>query len=283
MTQTIASNISRNKLFKDARDFQIIWLSIFLLYGVWFLQWDNYAAYAVLIGTSIITQLFGGYLLNIPKSSLKSAVITALSLCLIFSANSLFTYGLCAVLAISSKFLLRLNGKHIFNPSLFGIVFCVLFTGDAWVSPGKWGNEYLLVVFFIACALLVLLKVGRIDTSLAFLLTLMAFEFIRTYIYFGDNIWVYLQKFSSGTILLFAFFMITDPMTTPKSLKGRIIWGVMIGALTFYLSNFMQSYTAPIWALTIATPFTIILNSIFKGAQFQWIPTHMNLQTQTKK
>lgn len=266
------------KLFADARDFQIIWLSFFLLYGVWFLQWDNYASYAVLVGTSLVAQLFGGYLLDIPKSSLKSAMITALSLCLLFSANSLWTYALCAVLAIGSKFILRLNGKHVFNPSLFGIVFCVAFTGDAWVSPGKWGNEYLLVIFFIACALLVLLKVGRIDTSLAFLGTLMALEFIRTCIYFNDNIWVYLQKFSSGTILLFAFFMITDPMTTPRSFKGRLIWGAAIGGITFYLTNYMQTYDAPIWALTIATPLTIILNSIFKGAQFEWLPK-MSIQT----
>jgi Na+-transporting NADH:ubiquinone oxidoreductase subunit NqrB len=274
---------SKIKIFKDARDFQIIWLSIFLLYGVWFLQWDNFAGYGVLIGTCLATQLFGGYLLNIPKSSLKSAVITALSLCLIFSANSLFTYGLCAILAISSKFILRLNGKHIFNPSLFGIVFCLLFTGDAWVSPGKWGNEYLVVIFFVACALLVLLKVGRIDTSLAFLISLMALEYARTCIYLGDNMDVYLQKFSSGTILLFAFFMITDPMTTPKTTKGRIIWGILIGALTFYLTAEEQSYIAPIWALTIATPVTILLNTIFKGNQFQWIPSHMNLKTSNKQ
>lgn len=270
------------RLFKDARDFQILWLSIFLLYGVWNLQWDNYASYGVLFLSCLTTQVFGSFLLNIPRSSIKSAVITALGLCLLFSANSLWTYALCGVLAIASKFVIRLNGKHIFNPSLFGIVFCLLFTNDAWVSPGKWGNEYLMVVFFIACALLVLLKVGRIDTSLSFLGTLMALEFFRTCIYFNDNIWVFLQKFSSGTILLFAFFMITDPMTTPRSFKGRLIYGCIIGGCTFYLTNWMQAYDAPIWALTIATPITILINTIFKGVQFNWLPEHMNLSINSK-
>ena len=270
------------RLFKDARDFQILWLSIFLLYGVWNLQWDSYASYGVLFLSCLITQVFGSFLLNIPRSSIKSAVITALGLCLLFSANSLWTYALCGVLAIASKFVIRLNGKHIFNPSLFGIVFCLLFTNDAWVSPGKWGNEYLMVVFFIACALLVLLKVGRIDTSLSFLGTLMALEFFRTCIYFNDNIWVFLQKFSSGTILLFAFFMITDPMTTPRSFKGRLIFGSIIGGCTFYLTNWMQAYDAPIWALTIATPITILINTIFKGVQFNWLPEHMNLSINSK-
>jgi len=138
-------------------------------------------------------------------------------------------------------------------------------------------------VFFIACALLVLLKVGRIGTSLAFLGTLMALEFFRTCVYFDDNIWVFLQKFSSGTILLFAFFMITDPMTTPRSFKGRLIYGCIIGGCTFYLTNWMQAYDAPIWALTIVTPITILINTIFKGAQFNWLPEHMNISINTKK
>ena len=105
----------------------------------------------------------------------------------------------------------------------------------------------------------------------------MLLELGRTIIFFGDNWDVYLQKFSSGTILLFAFFMITDPMTTPKSLKGRLIWGACIGGLTFYLTNYMQAYDAPIWALTIATPITIILNLIFKGEQFEWLPQNLSV------
>ena len=271
------------KFFKDARDFQILWLSIFLLYGVWNLQWNNFASYAVIFSACLITQVFCNFLLSVSKPSVKSAIITALSLCLLFSANSLWTFALCGILSIASKFLLRLNKKHIFNPSLFGIVFCLLFTDDAWVSPGKWGNEYLLVVFFIACALLVLLKVGRIGTSLAFLGTLMTLEFFRTCIYFNDNMWVFLQKFSSGTILLFAFFMITDPMTTPRSFKGRLIYGCLVGGLTFYLTNWLQAYDAPIWALTIATPFTILINTLFKGARFNWLPEHMNITINSKK
>jgi Na+-transporting NADH:ubiquinone oxidoreductase subunit NqrB len=271
------------KLFTDARDFQIIWLSLFLLYGVWFLQWDNYASYAVIFITCLSTQLFCSYLLDVPKSSLKSAVITAIGLCLLFSAASLWTYALCSILAISSKFLIRLNGKHLFNPSLFGIICCILITDDAWVSPGKWGNEYILVAFFIACAGLVLLKVGRIDTSLAFLGVYMLLEYIRTCIYFNDNIWVFLHIFSSGTIMLFAFFMITDPRTTPKSFKGRIIWGALIGTLTFVLADYFQTYTAPIWALLIATPATILINSILKGPEFNWLPEHMNIITSKKQ
>lgn len=268
------------KIFKDARDFQIIYLSLFLLYGIWFLQWDNaLSAYLTIFASCFIAQGFGIAFMNLPKHSLKSAMITALGLCLLFKANSMWTYALAGTLAIGSKFFLRIKGKHIFNPSLFGIIVCLLITDDAWVSPGQWGNEFVLIGFFLACALLVLLKVGRIDTSAAFLLTLFGLELIRTYLFQGWSFDVLMHKFSSGTIFLFAFFMITDPVTTPKSTRSRIIWGALIGALTFILTNWFQNYTAPIWALLIATPFTVVLNHYFKGEDFHWIPSPASLNS----
>lgn len=261
-------------LIKDARDFQIIFLSTFLMYGIWFLNWDlNILAYSIVFTSCILSQLFAQKIFDLPSHSIKSAIITALGLCLLFKANSLATYALVGMFSILGKFVIKANGKHVFNPSLFGIVICLLLTNDAWVSPGQWGNELTIMAFLSAGALLVLLKVGRVDTSLMFLGTLMVLEFSRTVLYQGWSLDVFLYKFTSGTILLFAFFMITDPVTTPKSLKARLIWGASIGILTFVLSNWFQNYTAPIWALFIVTPFSILLNYIYKGKTFTWLPS----------
>jgi Na+-translocating ferredoxin:NAD+ oxidoreductase RnfD subunit len=83
---------------------------------------------------------------------------------------------------------------------------------------------------------------------------------------------VFFHKFTSGTILLFAFFMITDPVTTPKSVKGRVIWGIITAVVTFILSNWHQNYTAPIWAMFFLMPSTVLFNIIFKGQEFFWLP-----------
>lgn len=261
----------QNKL-KDARDFQIIFLSLFLLYGIWFLSWGvNLMPYGVVLISCLLSQWLGMKIFNLPSHSIKSAIITAIGLCLLFKANSLATYALAGTFSILSKFVVRANGKHVFNPSLFGIIICLLLTNDSWVSPGQWGNEFTMITFITGAALMVLLKVGRIDTSLMFLGTLMLLEFSRTVIYQGWEVDVFFFKFTNGTILLFAFFMITDPVTTPKSLKARLIWGASIGVLTFVLSNWFQNYTAPIWALVIITPFNILLNYIYKGQSFSWL------------
>ena len=54
---------------------------------------------------------------------------------------------------------------------------------------------------------------------------------------------------TNGALLLFTFFMITDPMTTPNHAKARIAWAVMVGLLTFALNHlFILNSGAPIWA-----------------------------------
>ncbi|MFP5470006.1 MAG: RnfABCDGE type electron transport complex subunit D [Bacteroidia bacterium] len=229
-------------------------------------------SYGAILLSCMLTQTMGILVLKLPWNSLKSALITALGLCIIFKANILSTYFLVGFLSIAGKFVLKYDGKHIFNPSLFGIIICLLLTNDAWISPGQWGNSFVIGAFLAAAALLMLFKVGRVDISVAFLASLMLLEFSRTVIYQGWGAEVFFHKFTSGTILLFAFFMITDPVTTPKSVKGRIIWGIITAIVTFILGNWYQNYTAPIWAMFFLMPSTVLFNMIFKGREFFWLP-----------
>lgn len=222
-------------------------------------------------GTAVATQY--GFILSgkADARSLKSALITGLGLSILLRANEPLTLVLAAVIAIASKFAIRHQGKHIFNPANIGIVAVILLTGDAWISPGQWGSSVVLIYFITAAALMILLKVGRIDTSLMFIGTVFLLEYFRTILYLGWGWDVLLHKFGSGSFLLFAFFMITDPVTTPKNQWARLAWAGAIGALSFYLSQWMQVYTAPLWALIIVSPFTAVLNHFFRGNTFQWI------------
>ncbi|PYO55606.1 MAG: Na+-transporting NADH:ubiquinone oxidoreductase, subunit NqrB, partial [Candidatus Rokuibacteriota bacterium] len=67
----------------------------------------------------------------------RSALISGLSLCLLLRTNSLTLAVLTAALAIASKFVLRVGGKHVFNPTNFALVAMMLLTGAVWVSPGQ--------------------------------------------------------------------------------------------------------------------------------------------------
>ena len=258
---------------RDARHFQIVYLSLFLVYGIFSLGWDtDLQRIGLTIGTCLAVQ--GAFLLRHRKSwhGLKSALISSLGLCLLFKTNLLGTVAIGATVTIASKFLVRSNGKHIFNPVNFGIIVSLVLTGDAWVSPGQWGSSAVLLYFMGAAALLVLLRVGRIDTSLAFLLTYCGLEFVRTVLYLGWPVDHFFHLLTNGTLLLFTFFMITDPMTTPNHPRARIIWAALIGVLTFGLAHLLHvQAAAPLWALFIISPLTIAFDKVLIRRKYEWL------------
>ncbi len=260
-------------LRKDARHFQIVFLSTFLAYGLLALQWDaEWERYLVLFITALSTQAIFIRWKGLPWSALKSALITALGLCLLLHAGNLWTVALGAAIAISSKFLIRVRGKHIFNPANIGIVGAILLTGDAWVSPGQWGAGPALVFLVGAAGLMVVLRVGRIDTSMAFLLTFALLDLGRTVLYLGWGLDVWAHRMMNGSLLLFSFFMITDPMTTPDAPRARIAWSVLVALITFSMGAFAHVHTAPVWALFVFCAVTPLLDALFKGERFSWLP-----------
>lgn len=259
-------------LTEDARHFQIIYLSLFLFYGIHYLDWEISNLQMVsMMGSAIITQFIWTSIHKGKYSSWKSALITALGLCLLLKSVSLLTLIIATVAAISSKFVLRIGKKHLFNPANFGIIFAILVLQDAWISPGQWGSDAMFLFVLSVLGGIILLKIGRLETSLVFIGSLFIMEYFRTVLYQGWEMDVLLHKFSSGTLLLFTFFMITDPMTIPNSKKSRIIWSLVLAALTFYLTNWIQLYTAPIWILFFMTPITVLLDKVFPNKKFEWI------------
>lgn len=260
-------------LRKDARHFQIVFLSSFLAYGVLALQWDaEWARYLVLLLTSLTVQAIFIHWKGVPWSTLKSAMITALGLCLLLHVGSLWTAALGAAIAIASKFLIRVRGKHLFNPANIGIIGAILLTGDAWVSPGQWGAGPALVFLVGAAGLMVVLRVGRIDTSVAFLLTFALLDLGRTVLYLGWGMDVWAHRMMNGSLLLFSFFMITDPMTTPNASRARIAWSVLVALITFGMGAFAHVHTAAVWALFAFCAITPVLDALYKGERFSWLP-----------
>ena len=266
----------------DARYFQIIFQFIFLLYGIVYLHWDSDIANCFLYFTAcLITQLFCDLIRNnfsfsniISKplfgGSWKSATITAFGLSLLLKTNDWYICLLAAFIAISSKYIFTYNKKHLFNPSAVGIVTAILITGGTWISPGQWGSN--VVLFFMICSLgfIVVTKVQKADVSLAFLGTYFLLLFCRHILYQGWPLDFLMQSVSTGSLLLFSFFMISDPKTSPDHIHARIIWAAIIAAISFYLSAFKFINAAPVWVLVCASPLVPLLDKIFVAKRFQW-------------
>ncbi|GAB4525156.1 MAG: hypothetical protein Tsb0014_04230 [Pleurocapsa sp.] len=281
------------QFFVDARDYQIVFLSLFLFLGVNTRDWT---VQPYLMGTIIISCLITQWLLSSlveygkrnsdyhlntiysqlhlltsPKvmMSLRSALITALGLCLLLRSNNSTTMAIAGFLAIASKFLFTYQKKHFFNPANFGIIAALVLTNDAWVSPGQWGTDWWYLLVFLGFGGIILRKVGRWDTSVTFFLTYGGLEAMR-HLWLGWSWDVWQHQLMSGSLLLFALFMLTDPRSIPNSRLSRLIWSVAIALATFILQDYFYLSTAIFWSLFIISPLTILLDKVWNAPRFAW-------------
>ena len=262
-------------LRSDGRHFQIIAQISFLCYGILLLGWDaDWKNYLAIFSGVLLAQGLAIRFAGFPIDSLKSALITGLGLSLLMKANDAWLFLCAALLAIGMKFLTKINGKHLWNPANFGIVAAAFLSNEAWISPGQWGSSALIIFIVGTAGLAVLSNIKRLETGIAFLITFAVLEYTRTVLYLGWEHDVYLLKLTNGSLWLFSFFMITDPMTTPNHRKLRIGWAMLVGGVSFYLANFYFVNGAPFWTLFFFTPFTPLLDRLTPRIQsFVWRKT----------
>lgn len=257
---------------KDARHWQILFLFSFITYGIFALQWAADASrFALILGTAMATQYAWAARLSLPMHTMRSAIITGLGMCILLKTNSLFVMILAPFLAISSKFVIRYEGKHLFNPANFGIVAAILLTGEAWVSPGQWGSHWTTIIFVAAAGAMVLTNCGRIGTGGIFLATYLGGFFALNVLYRGWPLDFFMHQAFNGTIWLFGLFMITDPMTTPNHRITRIVWTVLVALISLYINQFYWISSAPIWVLFFTTPLAVALDQFAKGERYEWV------------
>ena len=290
-------------LFKDARDYQILFLSFFLFLGVTNRDWTlRLNPLLVVFFSCLLTQIFLSSIVNLfakvkkqkeliglsrdlkgksfylpiyslwqwlDTSSWRSAFITALGLSLLLRANHPLTMVLAGCLAIASKFLFQFHNKHFFNPANFGIIAVITLTSDAWVSPGQWGHNWWYLLLFMATGAMILKRVGRWETTAVFLLTYAGLEAMRDR-WLGWSWDVIQHQLMTGSLLVFAFFMLTDPRSIPNAKISRIIWSFIIAILAFILQDFFYVNNAIFWALFMISPLTICLDLIWEASRFLW-------------
>ena len=263
---------------QDGRDYQIIFLLGFIALGSFSRDWTLVWQYDLgLILMCLVCQGLGVLLssrLQTPPRTLpwglKSALITALSLTLLLRANHFSTLVLAAGVAIASKFFCRWQDKHFFNPANVGIMAALVLSGDAWISPGQWGTTGWLIACFLATGSLVLGKVGRWETSVVFLAVYSTLEILRN-AWLGWDISVVLHHLGSGSLLVFALFMLSDPRSIPDGVAGRVLWATLIAGVTFIFEHSLYLPAAPFWALFCCAPLTLLCDRRWPAPRFFWL------------
>jgi Na+-transporting NADH:ubiquinone oxidoreductase subunit NqrB len=258
----------------DPRLYQILVLASLLVYGVTRLDLEIRPGRALaLLGTALLTQWACTRLWRLPAFDPRSALISGLSLCLLLRTNSLALAVAAAAVTIASKFVLRVRGKHVFNPTNFGIVALMLATGGAvWVSPGQWGSAAFFG-FLIAClGGLVVNRAARSDVTYAFLAFYLAILFGRA-LWLGQPMAIPLHQVESGAFLIFTFFMISDPKTTPDSRAGRVLFALLVALGAGFVHFVLYRPNGLLLSLAFLSPLVPLLDLLLPGKQYSWRPT----------
>lgn len=254
----------------DPRYYQIAVLASLLLYGVAWLSFDiGGHEIAILLASVLIAQFLCGKYLAASPFDARSALISGLSLCLLLRTNSILLLIATAVATIASKFILKWNHKHIFNPTNFGIIAMIALSGEVWVSPAQWGSK-LYFGFLMAClGGMVVHRALRSDVSYAFIFSYAAILFGRAY-WLGDPLAIPLKQLQSGALLLFTFFMISDPKTTPDRRAGRILFAILVAAGAAYVQFVLYRTNGLLWSLAICSLLTPLIDHLLPGTKYQW-------------
>ncbi|HEU5162171.1 MAG TPA: DUF2330 domain-containing protein, partial [Thermoanaerobaculia bacterium] len=254
----------------DPRWFQIGSLGSLLFFGTAVLGFAaSPARIAAIIGTALLTQLVCTALTRAPRFEWMSALISGLGLCFLLRSNDLRLILLGAVLAIGSKFVVRWRGKHIFNPTNFAIVLLLAATDRVWVSAGQWGSAAVLA-FAIACAgVTVVQRSRRSDVTFAFLAAWTLLQLARA-AWLGDPLAIPMHRLENGAMLIFAFFMISDPKTTPDSRAGRILFAAIVALGGFWIQYTLYRTNGLLWSLFACSPFVPLIDRLLPAARFDW-------------
>jgi len=219
---------------------------------------------------AVCDQLTAGRLLQPAAVNVKSALISGLSLCLLLRTNRPELAVLAAVLTIAAKFLIRIRGKHLLNPTNGGLVAMLLLTDQVWVSPGQWGSAVFFVFLMASVGSVVVMRASRSDVTYAFIVFYGALLFGRA-LYLGEPLSIPLHRLESGALLLFTFFMISDPKTTPDSRTGRVLFAGLVAFGAWYVQFRMFRTNGLLWSLAACSLSVPLIDWLLPGDRYTWL------------
>ena len=253
----------------DPRLYQIATLTGLLSYGLLWLRFDvRPLQVLVILATALGTQYVCGRRAGLGFDP-KSALISALSLCLLLRTNVTALAAAAAVMAVGSKFVIRVRGKHVFNPTNVAIVALIAATGQVWVSPGQWGNVAFFGFLMACLGGLVVNRAARSDVTYAFLAFYLALVFGRS-LWLGEPMAIPIHRLENGALLLFAFFMISDPKTTPDTRAGRVLFAALVAFGGWYVQFRLFRTNGLLWSLVLFSPLVPWIDRMWPGARYAW-------------
>src|SRR6266853_844286 len=221
---------------------------------------EGYARTGVAIAVAIAAELVMGRLTHLRWPHLASAYITGISVGILVRSPFLWPYALTSLISITSKYVLRFKGRHLWNPSNFGVS-AVLFLAPATVSllSIQWGNTLWPMVVIWVLGAVIVWRVGRLHISATCVASFLLFAVVRS-ADTGNPRLASVAPITGPMYQLFIFFMVTDPRPTVRPCWGQMLV-VFLVAFVEMLLRLSEVVYAPFYALFLVGPASLLVES----------------------
>lgn len=236
-----------------------IFITLILLVGnLSFGILESYSKTLLAIVTAIAVEMTLGRIFLHKWPHPASSYISGISVGILLRSPAFWPFALCSALAITSKYALRVRGRHIWNPSNFGICAMLILASQAMASLSiQWGNDFASLIAIWVLGTVIVWRAKRLHITLTYVVCFIALSFLRAHIV-GDPWQSEISPITGPMYQLFMFFMITDPKTTVRSRMGQYIVAVAIAVLEF-LFRLDSSIYAPLYALFWVGPAAMLI------------------------
>jgi enediyne biosynthesis protein E5 len=219
---------------------------------------ESYQKTLLAIVVSIATELVLGRLFYHKWLHPASAYISGISVGILVRSPAFWPYALCSAISIMSKYVIRIKGRHIWNPSNFGISVMLFLVPETVASLSiQWGNYLLPMIVIWILGSVIIWRLRRFHITGIYVASFVAFAFLRSWIT-GSPWQSEIAPITGPMYQLFIFFMITDPKTTVRSKKWQCVVVVII-ALVEMVMRLQQIVYAPFYALFIVGPTAMLI------------------------
>lgn len=220
---------------------------------------ESYEKTALAIVSAILAELILGRIFFGKWLNLASAYISGISVGILLRSPAFWPYALCSVLSIMSKYVLRVKGRHLWNPSNFGICVLLFLAPETVASLSiQWGNFIwpMLVIWILGS--IIIWRAKRFHISATYVLSFFAFAILRSWIT-GHPWQAEVAPITGPMYQLFVFFMVTDPKTTVRSKTGQCVVVILVAFMEMLL-RLNQVVYAPLYALFIVGPTAMLID-----------------------
>ena len=221
---------------------------------------------ALAIGTAIGAELLMGRITYGKWPHPASAYISGISAGILVRSPLLWPYFLVSLVSITSKYVLRVKGRHIWNPTNFGV------SAAAFLAPAtvtvlsiQWGNALAPMIIIWVLGSVIVWRVGRAHISATYVASFLFFSWV-TGLITGTPWSATVAPITGPMYQLFIFFMVTDPKTTVRAKSWQCVV-VLLVAFVEMILRLNQILYAPFYALFIVGPIAMLIDIWLESRQ----------------